>query len=131
VTDLNIEKRPFEVTFLGWLFIAVGIITTIYHLVKASLDLWIIPIVLLGIIAVVAGVFLLGGAGWSRWLLLTWLAFHVVAIALESLSRAVTHLVLLVVVGYFLLGPPTSEYFRHTQRDCLIRFKSPHRNRRT
>ena len=61
MTDLNIEKRPFEVTFLGWLFIAVGIITTIYHLVKASLDLWIIPIVLLGIIAVVAGVFLLGG----------------------------------------------------------------------
>jgi hypothetical protein len=117
VTNLNSAKRPFEVTFLGWLFIAVGIISTIYHLLKGSLDRWIFPIVLVGAIAVVAGVFLLRGAGWSRWVLLIWLAFHVVAIALESLSGAVTHLALLVVVGYFLLGPPTSEYFRHTQRE--------------
>lgn len=116
VTNLNSAKRPFEVTFLGWLFIAVGIISTIYHLSKGSLDRWVIPIVLVGGIAVVAGLFLLRGAGWSRWLLLVWLAFHVVAIALESLWGAVAHLALLVVVGYFLLGPPTSEYFHHTQR---------------
>jgi hypothetical protein len=117
VTKLNSAKRPFEVTFLGWLFIAVGIFSTTYHLWKGSLDRWMIPIVLVGVIAVVAGVFLLRGAGWSRWVLLAWLAFHVVAIALESLLGAVSHLVLLVVVGYFLLGPPTSAYFQHAQQE--------------
>lgn len=112
VTNLNSAKRPFEVTFLGWLFVAVGIISTIYHLLKGSLDCWIILIVLVGAIALVGGVFLLRGARWSRWILLVWLAFHVVAIALESLLGAMEHLALLVVIAYFLLGPPTSEYFR-------------------
>jgi uncharacterized membrane protein HdeD (DUF308 family) len=117
VTELNAAKRPFEVTFLGWLVITVGIFSTTYHLLKGSLDRWVIPIVLVGVIAVVAGVFLLRGAGWSRWLLLAWLAFHVVAIALESLLGGLSHLLLLVVVGYFLLGPRTSEYFQRTQQE--------------
>lgn len=44
MTNLDSAKRPFEVTFLGWLFIAVGIISTIYHLLKGSLDRWTMPI---------------------------------------------------------------------------------------
>ena len=117
MTNLNSAKRPFEVTFLGCLFIAVGIISTVYHLLNGSLDRWVFPIVLVGAIAVVGGVFLLRGAGWSRWVLLVWLAFHVVAIALDSLLGAAVHLALLVIVGYFLLGPPTSAYFQHTQQE--------------
>ena len=70
---------------------------------------------LVGIMAIVAGVFLLRGARWARWLVLAWLAFHVVVSALNSLSDAMAHVVLLLVVGYFLLGPPTSEYFQSTQ----------------
>lgn len=108
-------KRPFQVTTLGWLFIAVGILlSTIYHLWKGPLDRWTVPILLVGIIALVAGVFLLRGAGWARWLVLAWLAFHVVVSALNSLSDAMPHFVLLLVVGYFLLGPPTSKYFQST-----------------
>lgn len=117
MTKLNPAKRPFEVTFLGWLFITVGIFSTTYHLLRGSLDRWVIPIVLVGVIAVVAGILLLRGVGWSRWVLLAWLAFHVVAIALESLSGALSHLLLLVVVGYFLLGPRTSGYFQHTPQE--------------
>lgn len=100
---------------LGWLFIAVGILSTIHHLLKSPLDRWTVPIVLVGTIAIVAGVFLLRGARWARWLVLAWLAFHVVVSALNSLWDAMPHFVLLVVVGYFLLGPPTLEYFRSTQ----------------
>ena len=66
---------------LGWLFIAVGLISTIYHLLKSPLDRWTLPILLVGIIAIVAGVFLLRGARWARWLVLAWLAFHVVVSA--------------------------------------------------
>jgi len=115
MTNLNSMKRPFQVTMLGWLFIAVGILSTIYHLLKGSLDRWTLPSLLVGTIAIVAGVFLLRGARWARWLVLAWLAFHVGVSALNSLSDAVAHFVLLLVVGYFLLGPPTSEYFRSTQ----------------
>jgi uncharacterized membrane protein HdeD (DUF308 family) len=108
-------KRPFQVTMLGWLFVAVGILSTVYHLLKSSLDRWTVPIVLVGIVAVVAGVFLLRGARWARWLVLAWLAFHVVVSASISLSDAMPHTVLFLVVGYFLLGPPTSKYFQSMQ----------------
>lgn len=115
MTNLNSMNRPFQVTILGWLFIVVGILSTIYHLWKSPLDRWTFPILLVGIIAVVAGVFLLRGARWARWLVLVWLAFHVVVSALNSLSDALPHFMLLLVVGYFLLGPPTSKYFQSTQ----------------
>jgi hypothetical protein len=105
-------KRPFAVTFLGWLFIVVGPAALCYHLVKGSLDIWMIPIAVLEITAVVAGVFLLKGRNWARWLLLAWIAFHVVAMALNSISTAVAHLLLLIAVGYFLFTPPDSNYFK-------------------
>jgi uncharacterized membrane protein HdeD (DUF308 family) len=108
-------KRPFQVTMLGWLFVAVGILSTVYHLLKSSLDRWTVPIVLVGIAAVVAGVFLLRGARWARWLVLAWLGFHVVVSASISLSDAMPHTVLFLVVSYFLLGPPTSKYFQSVQ----------------
>src|SRR6266849_3257484 len=108
-------KRPFQVTTLGWLLIAVGILSTIYHLSKSPLDRWTVPILLVGTTAIVAGIFLLRGARWARWLVLAWLAFHVVVSALNSLSDAMAHAVLLLVAGYFLLRPPTSKYFQSTQ----------------
>jgi hypothetical protein len=64
------------------------------------------------IIAVVGGAFLLTGRNWARWLLLAWLAFHVVVSAFHSLSEFMPHVVLLMIFGYVLLGPPTSKYFR-------------------
>jgi uncharacterized membrane protein HdeD (DUF308 family) len=108
-------KRPFQGAMLGWLFIAVGILSTVYHLLKGSLDRWIVPILLVGAIAITAGVFLLRGARWARWLVLAWLAFHLVVSAFNSLSDAMAHLVPLLVVGYVLLGPPTSNYFQSSQ----------------
>ena len=105
-------KRPFQVALPGWLFIVVGLVSAIYHLVESPLDRWTVPVSAVGIIAIVGGVFLLRGAGWARWLLLAWLAVHVGISALNSLSASLAHLVLLLVVGYFLLGPPTSQYFR-------------------
>jgi hypothetical protein len=117
VTNLNSVKRPFQVAALGWLFIAVGIVSTIFHLLNGPVDRWTVPILLVGTTAIGAGVFLLQGARWARWLVLAWLAFHVVVSALNSLSDAMPHIVLLLVVAYFLLGPPTSRYFRSGQRE--------------
>jgi len=75
----------------------------------------------------VAGVFLLRGARWARWLVLAWLAFHVVVSALNSLSDAMAHVVLLLVVGYFLLGPPASKYFSVRKQNDAIPSHHPQR----
>ncbi len=108
----NPVPRPIQVTFLGWLFIVVGIVSTAYHLYKGSLDRWTFPTVIVGAIAVLTGFFLLRGARWARWVLLLWLAGHLIAFAFLSWSAALAHLVLLLSFGYVLLGPPTAEYFR-------------------
>ena len=108
-------KRPYELTVAGWLFIVIGTLNTAYHLWKGALDLWMVAILFLTVSAIVAGVFLLRGARWARWLAVAWVAFHVVASALNSVSAALPHVVLLLVVGYVLLGPPTSQYFQQGQ----------------
>lgn len=104
-------KRPFSVTFLGYLFILVGVGALVFHLVRGSLDYWMLLIAFVEIVAIVAGVFLLKGRNWARWLLLFWIAFHVIASALNSLSASAPHLLLLVAVAYFLFTPPDSRYF--------------------
>jgi len=107
-------KRPLPVTILGCLFIVVGLVGFVYHLSESPLDRWIVLISIVRIIAVVGGVFLLIGHNWARWLMLAWLAFHVVVSAFHSLSESIAHVVLLIIVGYVLLRPPASKYFQST-----------------
>jgi len=114
VTDSGPRKRPFEVTFTGWLFVAVGILATIYQLWHGMLDRWMIVIVLEEFIAIVAGVFLLRGARWARWVILLWIAGHAIAFAFISASVALPHVALVLVFGYVLLGPPTSHYYQRS-----------------
>jgi hypothetical protein len=104
-------KRPFAVNFLGYSFIAVGIAALVYQLIKGTLDFWMILIALFELLAVVAGVFLLKGRNWARWLLMAWVGFHVVARGLNSLTSSIPHLLLLIAIGYFLFTPPDSKYF--------------------
>ena len=108
-------KRPFEVTILGWLFIAVGIVTTAHNLWTGRMDRWMVLIVFVEMIAVVGGMYLLQGANWARWLLLAWLAGHVVAVAFDPSRYLLSHVVLLLIIGYVLLRPPVSTYFHRSQ----------------
>ena len=105
-------KRPLPVTILGGLFVVAGLTGLVYHLSEGPPDRGMILISIVRIIAVVGGVFLLMGHNWARWLMLAWLAFHVVVSALHSLSEFMPHVVLLLIIGYVLLGPPTSKYFQ-------------------
>ena len=104
-------KRPFAVTFLGYLFIAVGIAALAYQLIKGTGDFWLILIALFELLAVLAGVFLLKGRNWARWLLLLWIASHVILTALSSFTALLPHLLLLIAVAYFLFTPPDSKFF--------------------
>ena len=105
-------KRPIPVTILGCLFIVAGLAGLAYHLSDGPLDRWVALISLIRVLAVVAGVFLLKGRNWARWFMLGWLAFHIVVSAFHSLSICIAHVVLFLVVGYFLLTPPDSKYFQ-------------------
>jgi uncharacterized membrane protein len=105
-------KRPIPVTILGCLFIVVGVVGLAYHLSERPLDRWVALIAIIEIIAIVGGVFLLKGRNWARWLMIGWLGFHVVVSALHSLSECIAHAVLFLVVAYFLLTAPDSQYFQ-------------------
>ncbi len=105
-------KRPLSMSILGGLFIVAGLVGLVYHLSARPLESGIVLISLIRMLAMVGGFFLLRGRGWARWLLLGWLAFHVVVAAFHSVSESLAHVVLLVAVGYYLLTPPASKYFQ-------------------
>jgi len=104
-------KRPLIVTAIGILFILAGGTGLVYHW-HGPYDREFVLVEAIRALAVVGGVFLLMGRGWARWLILLWLAFHVGISALDSIGKFAFHLVLLLLIGYALLRPPASEYFR-------------------
>ena len=113
-------KRPRSVTVIGWLFIATGIVGLAYHATELDIRrlfeddaVWVL---LVRLLAIVAGVFMLRGANWARWLALAWMAFHVGLSAFHSVPETVAHAVLLAVITYVLLRPEASAYFRDLSR---------------
>src|SRR4051812_27575086 len=98
-------KRPLSITFFGCLFIVVGTVGLIYHLTtefKPRLpfprDLFWISLV--RILAIVGGVFLPRGHDWARWLLLAWMAFHVIISFHHPLPELIMHAVLFAILLY-------------------------------
>jgi hypothetical protein len=109
------KKRPIPITMLSWLYIVVGVLSTAAHYAEfwthkptMSEFAW---INLLGAEAVVAGVFMLRGQNWARWLALLWMATHVVISAFQLMRGLVIHSVLLLLIAYFLFRREAREYF--------------------
>jgi hypothetical protein len=105
-------KRPWPVSVFGSLFILAGAVGFVYHLTHLPFERDIILISAIRLLAVLGGVFLLLGHNWARWLLLAWIAFHVVVSALHSVEDVAAHVVLLLLFAYFVFRPPASNYFR-------------------
>ena len=106
-------KRPWAVTVLGVLFMVAGTVGLVYHAANERTSWALALISLIRIAAIVGGIFLLLGHSWARWLLVAWLAFHVVISAFHSVGQVAAHAVLLVVVAYFLFRDHrAAEYFR-------------------
>lgn len=112
--------RPRSVTVIGWLFIAAGIVGLVYHATElktsGSLDDEVVWVLFLRLLAVIGGVFMLRGADWARWLMLAWIAYHVVLSAFHSWSDTAVHAALLAGVAYLLLRPEARAYFLGTKR---------------
>ena len=111
------NKRPLSITIISWIFIAVGVIALSYHLMPQHLAqigtkhelFW---VCLVRLLAIVCGVCMLFGLNWARWLLVIWIAYHVILSAFHSIFEVVVHGLLFLVVLYFLFRPAASEYFR-------------------
>lgn len=85
-----------------------------YHLteLKALYRQELVWVCFVRLLAILSGVFMLRGFNWARWLLIVWLAYHVVLSAFHSPMEVVVHGLLLCVVAYFLFRPAVSAYFR-------------------
>ena len=110
------NKRPLSVTIIGWLFIAIGVISFAYHFIEFSNRhtfqydaLWVL---LLRLLALACGVFMLRGNNWARWLTVAWMGYHVVLSAFHAWQELVIHAVFLAVLAYFLFRADAAVYFR-------------------
>ena len=60
---------------------------------------------------IVAGVFMLKGHNWARWLLVIWITFHIVISALHSMLFLLMHMVIFSVILYLVFRRQSSDYF--------------------
>jgi hypothetical protein len=110
------NKRPRSITIISWIFLAAGVVGLAYHATEFKaqhpLDYDLVLVCFVRLLAIVSGVFMLRGSNWARWLLLAWLAYHVILSGFHTPFELVVHGVLLAVVAYFLFRPQASAYFR-------------------
>ena len=110
------RRRPLSITIIGWLFVGAGTIGLVYHAtefkIQRPVEYDVIWVCIVRLLAILSGVFLLRGSNWARWLLLVWLAYHVILSAFHSLFELAMHGLLLGVIAYFLFRPQASAYFR-------------------
>jgi hypothetical protein len=111
------NKRPLSVTIISIILLAAGLIGLAYHGAEVTrrgpfrFDLFLV--FLIRLLAVVGAVYMLRARNWARWLLVIWIAGHVILSAFHSPAELTVHGLLFLVVAYFLFRPPAVAYFRH------------------
>jgi len=114
----SMNKRPFTVTIIGWLLVAVGVGASAFHLNELKQDAfrganaWIFVVEL---VVIVCGVFVLRGDNWARWLAVVWIGAHVVISFLNSWGQVAVHAFILFLFACFLFRPESNAYFRKRQ----------------
>jgi hypothetical protein len=114
------NPRPFSITLLAVLLIVFGAIGLVYHFSELNPShllqndaLW---VELVRILAIIAGIFLLRGRNWARWLALLWIGFHVVISFWHPWSQLAIHIAVFAVFAYFLFRPTATRYFGSSAR---------------
>ena len=114
------ERRPRPITIISLCFIIFGSIAllsgllpfgdiTLAQRIAELKGHWMVH--LSRILQIVAGVGLLYGRNWARWLLVVWIAFHIVISALHSVFQLVLHVLIFTVILYFVFRRESSPYF--------------------
>jgi hypothetical protein len=115
-----VKKRPLSITIIGWLFVVFGSISllsgvlpfgdsTFAQRIAELPGHWYVHVSRL--LAIVAGAFMLKGRNWARWLLVAWMAFHIVVGALHGLVPLLTHVAIFSVILFFIFRRDASTYF--------------------
>ncbi len=109
-------KRPLAVTVVGWLSIIAGAVGFIYHLKDVDRQhpfaddaIWILAVRL---IAVLAGIFVLRRINAGRWILVVWMAYHVVLSYLHAPASLAMHVLLLAAIVLSLFNASVNRYFK-------------------
>jgi len=107
-------KRPLPVTLIGYLFIAAGAMGIIYHASELK-DIVsqpeIILVLVVRLLAILGGVFILRGANWARWLVVTWIVYHVALSFAHSTAELAMHVVITLFVLIALFNKNANRYF--------------------
>ena len=115
------NQRPRSITIISWIFIIFGSIALLIGVLPIGditfaqrlADLkshWYVH--LSRFLQIIIGVFMIYGHDWARWLLVAWIAFHVVVGALHGWLQLLTHVVIFSVILLFVFQLPSSEFFR-------------------
>jgi hypothetical protein len=103
-------RRPLSITIISWLFIVFGSVALISGFITTDLKShWYIH--LSRLLQIIAGVFMLYGRNWARWLLVAWIAFHIVVGALHSPLFLLMHVLIFSVILFFVFRRPASAFF--------------------
>lgn len=110
------HKRPLSITIVAWVFIivgSVGLASGLFSVGRVSMisgssgldrheliDAGLVAVS--GLIATIGGAALLHGFRWARWVLVGWMAAHVVISMLHSIFEVAIHAVFLLVLIYIL-----------------------------
>ena len=109
------NNRPIAVTVIACLYILTGIVGLAFHLSKYKIQhpfqYDIVWIAIVEIAAIVAGIFMLRGNNWARWLAIAWIIFHVALSIFHPLGELLAHSLLFVVFAYFLFNRSAKQYF--------------------
>ena len=110
------KQRPISVTVIACIYILVGIAGIAAQVTEFNprhpFELELVEALVVRLLGIVAGVFMLRGRNWARWLAVAWIAFHVVLSAFHSRQQLVVHSVLFAVITFFLFCSAANEYFR-------------------
>lgn len=97
------------------MFIIAGVSGIIYHgpeLLDYRDDPDIIWIFALRMLAILGGILVMRRVNWARWLLVAWIAFHVVISFYHSAGEVIMHGIIMVLVIAALFYPGANAYFR-------------------
>ena len=109
------HERPLSVTIVACVYLLVGIGGFAAHfntlLSRNGFPYEGVSIETTELVALIAGIFLLRGQNWARWLALAWIAFHVV-LSYGKFGEFAIHCVSCAVIAWALFRSGAGEYFR-------------------